>query len=283
MSSRMLASRLLILSLPLASFPQVSQDISRVDCGPPTEPGGIVRGRLVNDSTGEPVSGRAVLLGGANVEWCTALTDSAGRYAFLHVPAGQYELHVGDLGYRRVRPITVTISPDTAISIVVALRAEDWVADCLEVAHCAELLRVEQPPGRYVLSESEKLREAVFRTSIALAFGQSDSLPSWIPCVDDSSAMVIEQLRTRIPTAAHASQCEMEKGEDLLYGRLRDRLTGRPARRFYIERSTIFPGDSATVHSAYYAGPTHGIGWRCRYVREPGSWRAIWCGFTWIS
>lgn len=262
-----LVCALLFVSLLRAPFTQVSADESHALCGRVNQPGGTILGRLLNDSTGEPVSERGVLLGGDNIEWCVARTDSAGRYSFHHIPAGQYELHVGGLGYRRVRPIAVNIAGDTVMPIDVRMRPENGVADCLELAHCAELLRVE--PRQGVLSDSQQIRETVFRTTIALAFAESDSLASWIPCIDESSPRVIEQLRTRIHTVVHVSQCVGVFP--------RDRVTGSDARRFRIEHMSIFPGDSAVVESGYQANPVHGTGWRCRYLRA----RRLACYLVW--
>src|SRR5437899_3250250 len=154
------------------SLPSQETPPSLSDC-PRQEHGGVIKGRVLNDSTGRPVHPRGVMLVGTA---CFAITDAAGAFTFQPIRAGQYFVKAGDLGYRRFHPIQVELVSDTTVEVEIRLRPENLLADCLEVSHCRVLL--EQPIDTS-LSMTEALRELAFRLTIALTAGQEDSVPTW--------------------------------------------------------------------------------------------------------
>ncbi len=267
-----------------AVVPQESADVHAPQCGRNKVPSGTVRGRLHDDSTQVPIPSRAVVLQSSDDPiFCTAITDSTGAFVFREVPEGYYKLVVGDLGYRRFHPIPLNVLADSVSEFSLALRPENLVLDCLDVPHCADLLAPPQSSDLSELRGTERLREAVLRTSIALVYSFSDSLPSWTVCVQDSSEVLLDILRERMPNVVHSSRCKLDDTELPYAAQMIDRVTGSPARKFFIEDYSFATADSATANSGYYVGPLHAAGWRCEYKKEPDGWRAVWCGVTWIS
>ena len=75
-----------------------------------------VSGAVLDDNNA-PVGGAAVTLqsaDGANVY--TAATDTAGQYAFVNVPAGNYTLSAAKIGYESTAPATVTLTAGDTLS-----------------------------------------------------------------------------------------------------------------------------------------------------------------------
>ncbi|TVP54292.1 MAG: hypothetical protein EA351_13505 [Gemmatimonadales bacterium] len=175
--------------------------------------GGAIQGVLLNDSTGLPLPRRGVHL--VESTRCMAVTDSLGRFEIERVPSGQHRLGVGSLGHRRFAPVEVEMRADSVVELTLRLRPENLAADCLEIERCASLLR---PAPALVadLTESERLEEAAWRTSIALAGQRSDS--DWVPCVDVGSERVRQVLERRIPSLASATECGLSEAPRLERG-----------------------------------------------------------------
>ena len=246
------------------------------DC--PYDPrGGIVKGRVLNDSTGNPIPRRGVILVGF---MCIAVTDSNGQFAFQRVRAGEYYLKPGELGYRRFPPVRVDLPSDTTLDIDLRLRPENLLADCQEVPHCRDLLAV-RDSGSF-LSSDEALRATALRTTIALTAAGEDSAPRWVACIEDSSAAVLRALQRNIPNALGVRDCTVD-----VKAHQRTAVTARgtntPARLFSIDSITISSVDRAWSNTSFYAGPLWAEGWSCAYVREKAVWIPTSCKMTWIS
>jgi hypothetical protein len=89
-----------------------STDVPARDTRPATGTA-VIRGRVVDASSGVPLRKASVRLFGAEIrESRGAITDTEGRYEFLDLPAGQYNLNVTkpgyvDLGYGQTAPSEV--------------------------------------------------------------------------------------------------------------------------------------------------------------------------------
>src|SRR5919108_1435879 len=190
----------------LIAAPLYSQDASEPrwrDC-PHNGRGALVKGRVINDSTGKPIPRRGVMFVGVA---CFAITDSSGEFTFGRVEAGQYYLTAGDLGYRRFRPIRLDLGRDTTADVTIRLRPANLLADCAEVAHCRDLLAIRDT--LLSLSVDESLRETALRTTIALTAAETDSVPRWVPCIDDPSPAVLAALQAHIPNAVGVDRCSI--------------------------------------------------------------------------
>jgi carboxypeptidase family protein len=246
------------------------------DC--PYDPrGGVVKGRVLNDSTGKPIPRRGVMLVGF---MCVAVTDSNGEFAFQRVRAGEYYLKPGELGYRRFPPVRVDLASDTTLEIDLLLRPENLLADCQEIPHCRDLLAVRDTDS--FLSPDEALRATALRTTIALTAAGEDSAPRWVACIEDSSAAVLLALHRNFPNALGIGECIID-----VRAHQRTAVTARgtdsPARLFSIDSITINGVDRAWSNTHFYAGPLWAEGWSCAYVREDDEWIPTSCKMTWIS
>lgn len=237
--------------------------------------GGTIRGVLLDDSTREPITGRPVYLKSAG---CPVLTDSLGRFEIHPIPPGGYEVAVADGRYRRFQPVAVEIRADSVVELDFRLRPENLVADCRDIERCASLLDVRAGlPAE--LTEAERMEEAAWRTSIALAGTSWDS--DWVPCADVANERVHRALKARIPPLAPTSECEVAEPA-AGRARLIHRPSGSPARLVKLTSIEETIG-GAVMKSSFYAGPRWGGGWTCRLSREDGDWIAQWCGVDWIS
>jgi hypothetical protein len=249
-------------------------------CDPSNPQGGSIRGRIVEDSTGRAVRSRGVFLVDTH---CFSGTDSLGEFTFRGVRPGEYRVGVAPLGFRRHAPVPIVVQSGTTSDVgTIRLLPENLVADCMEVAGCAALLRA-GPASVANLGDEEQLQEAVLRTSIALAGGGGGTERSPIPCAPDSDRAVFAALQQRIPELVPDSACALPTGEPLRSSAaLRHTRSGRPA--FSVKVSRIErDGAEATTRSSYYVGPLHAEGWVCRFAREGESWTPLWCKMAWIS
>ncbi len=243
-----------------------------------TVAGGTIRGVVLNDSTGKPVHPRAVFLLEPR---CIAHTREGGRFEFTHVPPGARSLVAADLGYRRFHPIVVEVQRDSVVEVELRLQPQNLVLDCLEVAVCARVL-TGTSPGAEHLSDEERLQEAVFRTSIALAGGAGESMEGWVPCVKDAPERVRVVLKQRFPQLAPATECVLPDEGRSRQSALVHRLSGLPAREISVGRIER-TAEGAVSTSSYYVGPLHAQGWRCYFRQVGGQWQPYWCGTEWIS
>jgi len=130
--------------------------------------GGIdLTGRVVNDSTGAPLSNAHVFLSGSTIG---TTTGDSGRYHLEDVPSGAKRLYVTHLGYEPEQ-LDVVLPPDTSLSLGFRLeptviragrvivndeRSEDWYDHFgrfrrlfVGVSPAAEQSRLENPRALY--------------------------------------------------------------------------------------------------------------------------------------
>jgi hypothetical protein len=267
-----------MLAVIVFTTPLCSQDapVPRLRDCPRNNRGALVKGRLINDSTGNPIPTRGVMFDGTA---CFAVTDSTGEFAFERVEPGRYYLKAGDLGYRRFHPVQLDLASDTTVNVTIRLRPEDLLADCEEVAHCRGLLASSDTLSS--LSLDEALRETALRTTIALSAAETDSAPLWVPCIDDPSPAVLAALQRHIPNAVGVGACTIDVSP-----RRRVAVTARgtngAARLFKID-NIVIEADRAWSDTHFYVGPLWAAGWRCAYVRDSSAWKPTSCTMTWIS
>jgi hypothetical protein len=232
--------------------------------------GGNIRGVLLNDSSGLPIPRTAVYLVSTD---CFTVTDPLGRFQLERVPPGQHRVTAGTLFHRAFQPVLVDVDADAVVEVVLRLRPQNRVADCLEIESCASLLRADAAMVAH-LSAAERLEEAAWRTSIALA-GMSSN-PEWVPCATVASERIRRVLARRIPTLALISDCRPDSEDPFRW-----RLVHLPggSRAFHVRLASVeVVADGAVSGSAYIVGPQWAASWTCRYSREGGEWSAVWCG-----
>jgi len=79
----------------------------------------LVRGRIVESQTGDPVAGAVVRLTGAGLD-VVATTTPQGEYAFASVAGGEYRLRVLHPGYEHAE-LRVVLRPGSAVTLDVPL------------------------------------------------------------------------------------------------------------------------------------------------------------------
>jgi hypothetical protein len=271
--------------LCLAAHPAVCQDtITLLDTCGRTAPGlGSIAGTLIADSMGIQLE-RGVFV---KEPVCAAVADSAGHYELSGLPPGTYTLTVGDLGVRRVAPVTVRVGPDSVTHVDIHLQPENLVLDCVADKACAALLTPLTPEARSAMDEEDQLLDIAVRTTIAISrFTEADSAPGAL-CVGVTTGgearalppAVFAEVRRQIPIVRNPSECRSvahDRGGNL---RTADGLwawsyaVGRPSRA----------GDSATGESSYYVAALWAAGWHCEYHRTDAGWQARRCRLTGIS
>jgi len=86
---------------------------------PAQQPGGTIRGAVLDDSTRQPLAGVTV-----TVEARSVVTQAEGRYVLNHVPAGTYTLRARFLGYSpTTHSVTVMDGQEVVVDLVLRPRA----------------------------------------------------------------------------------------------------------------------------------------------------------------
>ncbi len=117
----------------------------------------------------------------------------------------------------------------------------------------------------------------VVRTTVALLIGESDTGPTWVPCISKLSRVSFDVLRRRIPRAVPAEECTLQSDRPFPRRRLIHVPTGLPARRVSFDPPDDVSGDTATVHSEHFTGPLWGARWQCMYVHKSQGWVVTRC------
>jgi hypothetical protein len=238
---------------------------------------GIVRGRVVDDSTGAPWFFMSVNLVSTS---CRAITDKNGLFELTGVPIGEYRVGVGALRHRRFDPLPVTVRHEEPAAVEIRLRPENRVLDCLEIPECARLLN--HRPAK-PLTDMERLRESALRTALAILITDGWSLGAFAACVDEANDAIREALTEAIPKIVTRAECAFPRGEAPgTASAIVRTATGEKAVRSSAEIVRQL-GDSASARLTNYVGPLSASGWICDFKRENGAWTAHSCRMTWIS
>src|SRR5262245_35938244 len=121
--------------------------------------GGILRGRAVNDGSGEGVQFATVHIQGTTRG---AIADEHGTFQIQEVPDGQYKLEVSALGYLPAMRFELEISTTKPLLIEVALDEAAILVDST-VVRASTFHRTSEPPksSRVIgAAEIERLRGA---------------------------------------------------------------------------------------------------------------------------
>jgi len=263
---------------------QVHDFGSIATCGTKAPGLGSIEGRLIADSPNVRLE-RGVFVNGIA---CLTLSDSTGWYALHGLPPGAYRLEVGDLGVRRVDPLTVRVAADSTTNVDIHLRPENLVLDCMEDSRCAPLIAPMDSRTRQRLDDDEQLLEMAIRTTVALSrLAAGDGPEPGALCVGISNGKrsaalpeaVLEAVQARIPTVRSPSHCEKVGGDFDWELRTRDGLSA-----WQLEVASKRTGEhSGASSSSYSVRPLWAAGWECRYERGAEGWRPDHCGLSWIS
>lgn len=176
-------------------------------CGHDSVGLGRIRGQLVADSPGLEIGRQGVIA----VKACAVFSDASGAFMIRGLPAGAYQVSAGP-GWHAILPgPSVQVSADSTSTITIHLAPIDRVFECQQFLECAAML--EAPPSSLLtaLSDSDQVREASFRTMIAMselpviATGLGARLPGYRLATDraitPASDGVVRAVRTRVPNA----------------------------------------------------------------------------------
>lgn len=234
---------------------------------------GMVKGRVINDSTGLPAPRHGITLRLGN-EACFALPDSTASFEVRNVPPGDYQLSVGDLTIRNFTPIPITVATDT-VYVEVRVQSYDIVADCEQMPECVVLLTPQPRDGlRPVVDE---LLETGFRTAIAISIVKGGVSASWVPCVRGASTSILEALRQHFVEVVSDSECDMRSVPDgVLNKRMLHLPSGRSAYRVSFELLEA-SDHAASGYVSLSVAPLWGSGWSCDYTRGSDGWELGAC------
>jgi hypothetical protein len=266
---------LVLLAAPAASAAQETPTESVVDCG--AAGGGTLRGELVERGRRvRDVAGAVVRL--PETACPPTAPDARGRFAFRNAPAG---IHVvtasaplagwGDpvLGNEDWTSIA-EVRPGETLEMEWGLLMERPLETCRARPRCARLLAVDTAAVAS-LTDAERLREAVLRTTVALA-AADDYPPEWTVCVDEAEApAVVGALRARFGEVAPWSRCTGRGKVKQTHALRVDRRTGRASRRIHAREAAAY-GDLRLVQLA-----STGMRFRCVFQRRGAKWAARTC------
>jgi hypothetical protein len=143
---------------PAAPLAAVLALASTLLAGPPVpgtahaETGGVVRGRVTDARTNDPLPGASVRLQGS--EWRT-VTDERGLFALAGVPPGVYNVEVSRLGYRRLVLPEIAVAPSRPVLLDFPLEDEALATDSVTVVASPFRRSPETPVSARTLGAAE--------------------------------------------------------------------------------------------------------------------------------
>ena len=177
------------------------------DAALPDSNRGVLRGQLLDDSTGQPLRHGVVVLLKSG---CRAVAIGDGRFELTGIPLGDDHLEVLPLGYtQRLAPMALSVKRSDWQDLVIRVPRGNRVTDCREMDACAALLRVNVAAER--LEDSERLREAALRMNVALLVADGWTLGEFAICIDEPNP--------RISSGAHVCRPRGRPIERVLHGR----------------------------------------------------------------
>ena len=141
-----------ILNVSLYALPEQAKPVAPQAARTATGTG-VLRGQVVDDSTRVPLVGVNVYLRDTHLG---TITDEAGRYRLLQIPAGTYTLVISRIGYRQVTR-SVTVGQSTDQSIDVTSQELPLQMGEVQVVADAPILRQEITGTTFHVSEEEVL------------------------------------------------------------------------------------------------------------------------------
>lgn len=251
------------------------------DCGG-AENGASIRGVLV-DSTGTPT--RALRVDLFRSRCGRVSTDSAGRFLLRNVPPGRYEIVPVQLPRswsNRLRSRAVEVAPGQELALEMRLERATHLTFCQDEPACAPHLEVDTVATAR-LTDDERLREAVLRTTIALV-GLMDGArkwpPAWTACLHDQPPAVVAVLRARFDAVVEDG-CALTSGTSV-HRELRHTPSGSGATSIHVFSLTV-DGGRAVARNGHYRGPLSATEYLCVFDRVDGAWVARSCDLESIS
>ena len=252
------------------------------DAALPDSNRGVLRGQLLDDSTGQPLRHGVVVLLKSG---CRAVAIGDGRFELTGIPLGDDHLEVLPLGYtQRLAPMAVSVKRSDWQDLVIRVPRGNRVTDCREMDACAALLRVNVAAER--LEDSERLREAALRMNVALLVADGWTLGEFAICIDEPNPRIRAALMFVVPGVVPSSECSMaEKAPGA--GRaptpnLAHDPTGLKAARLRTA-TTRQPDGRVSAQLSSFVGPRGGKSWRCDFVNVDRIWTATSCRLDSIS
>ena len=132
----------------------------------PTAAAQVVRGTVVDETSGRPVPGVVVVLfDSAGHRLGGVLAGDDGRYAIRATGAGRYRLRAERIGFRADAPTAVTLSAGEAIELKLVTRPVPVVLGEVRVAAKSPCV-ARATDGREVSAVWEEARKALYATEI---------------------------------------------------------------------------------------------------------------------
>ncbi len=242
-------------------------------------PGVTIRGVVVNDSTGVPVSGSRVY--GEPGRDCRTVTDDFGRFVLSGMPAGSIRIYVSAAQYKPINPLWLDVEVGATETVEIRLVEGGPLRDCRAVPACALLVDGEPVAG---MDDAAALRLAALGTVIGLVWGEVTDGEHWYACLDEESLDLLPALSERYSPVVSHTECELPEGPlGSEPRRMRHAATGSPAFGLTIDRITEPLPNRRAVRLSYYVGPLWAAAWECDVERGPRGWRPTLCIVRWIS
>lgn len=237
------------------------------------EPGGTIRGVVVDDRTGQPVPMSNIYHFGG----CRTTADRLGRFILRRVPPGEGRVEPSFPGYRSFTPVTVDVVTGETSIVERRLVPGGPLEDCRALAACAGL--VDGGPGP-IRNEDAAFRLVALGTAIGLAWRTVTEDGGWHACIDEPDD-VRAALGERYMAVANVDECEL--GRSTEGHRLLHVITDSYAFQPWIEGVTIVSPRRRTVSLMYYVGPHWAAEWDCDFERTSQGWRPTLCILTSVS
>ncbi len=114
--------------------------------------GGKIRGRITDETTGEPLGGVNVVLVGMSMG---SATNMEGQYVILNVPPDTYTMQVSMIGYATVTVEDVKVSADLTTTINVSMKQQSIAGETVVVQATRKMLKADEFASRHTVSEEE--------------------------------------------------------------------------------------------------------------------------------
>ena len=247
----------------------VSASFQLPTCGRDSPGLGRIHGHLVADSAGLDINRQEVIA----VKACATFSDASGAFVIRGLPAGLYQVLAGP-GRHAILPGTpVQVAADSTSTITIHLKPVDRVFECRQFPECAVMLETPVPSLLAALSDGDLVREAAFRTVIAvwdlpnISSRLSLQIPgyhlaTWEPAITAVSEGIVKAVRARVPTA----EAYHPRNTPGMGGLTPD------VERFHLVRirSVSIDGDHATARGAMDDNP-----WVLTLDRAQSGWRPV--------
>jgi hypothetical protein len=168
---------------------------------------GRIRGQLVADSPGLDINRQGVIA----VKACAVFSDASGAFMIRGLPAGAYQVLAGPGRHAILPGPSVQVTADSTSTMTIHLAPIDRVFECRQFPECAAILEAPASSLLAGLSDSDQVREASFRTMIAIsdlpsiATGLLARLPGYHLATDraitPASDGIVRAVRARVPNA----------------------------------------------------------------------------------